>query len=893
MPNWKKVVVSGSDATLNSLNLTSTGSGQTVLDIQGSQGQLFSITDDLTGDIFSISDISGVPIFNINASGATTFDGYVPDNSKLKFGDSGDLEIYHDGSHSRIKDAGTGNLVINASSFVLNNSADSKNMIIATDGGATSLYCNGSLKLATTSTGVAVTGQAAFTGDVQLLTSTGEYSLYGTANGQTALYNNGVKKFETGTTGVTITGNANFSGFVLDGNTITGINDSGEFDDNDSHIMTSAGVNDRIDTRISGLTSNTGTVTNIISGNVNTLTKSGTTSVTLTPNVGAVSNGGGNLATGDHIYDHVTTRISGLTSNTGTITHSGTINADEFAVWKNTTSLAAASAAEVRTALNVANGATNVTNNSQISNGRGFTTNTGTTTASNTQTFTNKSGNISQWTNNSGYTTNTGTTTPSNSQTFTNKGGNISQWTNNSGYTTNTGTLTPSGTINADEFAVWKSGTALTAATAAEMRTALNVPNTTTVITNNNQLTNGAGYITDGNTNWNNSYGFVTTSGNTIIGTDSDISTSGATIINRLDMTDGVITAHGTRTLTLANLGYTGATNANNITNNNQLSNGAGYITSFTNTVDMGDGFIIEDGDGTEVRITENKEVKFVEGTGIDINWTDTSTGSDGDPYDLQITNTAPAGSTHLNSNTTKSDVGLSNVANESRATILGGNLTGKINNVAVADVTGGAALGKSANQDSTSTIRSGTTKANVGLSNVTNESKSTMFASAALTGNPTATTQAANNNSTRIATTAYVQTEISDLIGGAPGALDTLNELAAAIGDDASYASSITTALGGKLSTSGKAADSEKVDGINGASLLRSDADDSFSGGLVSTARDEGIFGIYDSTKTDHIWSMGTSYKNHASGTNFGNLYGLAYKHTITQQVVQWRVDT
>ena len=62
---------------------------------------------------------------------------------------------------------------------------------------------------------------------------------------------------------------------------------------------------------------------------------------------------------------------------------------------------------------------------------------------------------------------------------------------------------------------------------------------------------------------------------------------------------------------------------------------------------------------------------------------------------------------------------------------------------------------------------------------------------------------------------------------------------------------------------------------------VLHSDADDSFSGGLTSTSRDEGIFGTYDSTKTDHIWSMGTSYKNHSSGTNFGNLYGLAYKHT------------
>ena len=68
--------------------------------------------------------------------------------------------------------------------------------------------------------------------------------------------------------------------------------------------------------------------------------------------------------------------------------------------------------------------------------------------------------------------------------------------------------------------------------------------------------------------------------GNQIIGTDSDISTSGATIVGNLYMTDGVITSHGTRVLTLANLGYTGATNANYITNNNQLINGSGYQTS-------------------------------------------------------------------------------------------------------------------------------------------------------------------------------------------------------------------------------------------------------------------------------------------------------------------------
>ena len=45
--------------------------------------------------------------------------------------------------------------------------------------------------------------------------------------------------------------------------------------------------------------------------------------------------------------------------------------------------------------------------------------------------------------------------------------------------------------------------------------------------------------------------------------------------------------------------------------------------------------FVLEDGDGTEVTITRNKEVKFVEGGGVDINWTDTDNGTDSDPYDL------------------------------------------------------------------------------------------------------------------------------------------------------------------------------------------------------------------------------------------------------------------
>ena len=87
-------------------------------------------------------------------------DGYFPDNAKLTFGDATtpDLEIYHDGSHSRIADVGTGHLVINATDFVINNSADSANLLQAIDGGAVNLYFNGSQVFRTVSTGIDVTG---------------------------------------------------------------------------------------------------------------------------------------------------------------------------------------------------------------------------------------------------------------------------------------------------------------------------------------------------------------------------------------------------------------------------------------------------------------------------------------------------------------------------------------------------------------------------------------------------------------------------------------------------------------------------------------------------------------------------------------------------------------
>ena len=72
------------------------------------------------------------------------------------------------------------------------------------------------------------------------------------------------------------------------------------------------------------------------------------------------------------------------------------------------------------------------------------------------------------------------------------------------------------------------------------------------------------------------------------------------------------------------------------------------------------------------------------------------------------------------------------------------------------------------------------------------------------LGGNPTTTTQSAGNDTTRIATTAFVKAAIDATIDSAPGALDTLNELAAAIGDDANFSTTITNSIATKLPLAG-----------------------------------------------------------------------------------------
>lgn len=145
-----------------------------------------------------------------------------------------------------------------------------------------------------------------------------------------------------------------------------------------------------------------------------------------------------------------------------------------------------------------------------------------------------------------------------------------------------------------------------------------------------------------------------------------------------------------------------------------------------------------------------------------------------------------------------------------------------------------------------------------------------------------------------KYATESYVNTAVSNLVDTAPAALNTLNELAAALGDDANfsttvannigaidtrindevmpYIASVETIANGKLDATAKAADSNLLDGINSTSFLRSDQADTMSGTLtitgsngVSRLRIEGTTPTIDLDDAD-----GDSFYIHVNSNNF-----------------------
>lgn len=100
----------------------------------------------------------------------------VGDNVKALFGDDDDLQIYHDGAGSYVSDSGTGFLFLQGASQIRLQSPSGSNYMIGVDGGASTLYHNNNPKIATTATGIQVTGTALATTDTDT-TNTGSVTL--------------------------------------------------------------------------------------------------------------------------------------------------------------------------------------------------------------------------------------------------------------------------------------------------------------------------------------------------------------------------------------------------------------------------------------------------------------------------------------------------------------------------------------------------------------------------------------------------------------------------------------------------------------------------------------------------------------------------------------------
>ena len=142
------------------------------------------------------------------------------DNAKATFGASNDLQIYHDGNNSRVEDTGTGGLRLIGGNFVSLQSTSGENMVVATENGAVTLYHNNAQKLATTSTGIDVTGSVSASGTV--------YSQYfGSVSDTNTLIQfagsddirfraGGTERLRVKTTGIDVTGTVTSDGLTVD-----------------------------------------------------------------------------------------------------------------------------------------------------------------------------------------------------------------------------------------------------------------------------------------------------------------------------------------------------------------------------------------------------------------------------------------------------------------------------------------------------------------------------------------------------------------------------------------------------------------------------------------------------------------------------------------------------
>tara|TARA_X000000950_G_scaffold1680_1_gene1850 strand:+ start:27493 stop:31980 length:4488 start_codon:yes stop_codon:yes gene_type:complete len=135
---------------------------QTVSDSDASPTTRFAI-DHSTGDINFYEDTGTNAKLTWDSSAESL---NFADNGKAIFGAGSDLQIYHDGTHSVIEDAGTGNLILQSNGTQVSLQSTTELYLTAANNGAVTAYHNGSAKLSTTSTGIDVTGTVTASGTI-------------------------------------------------------------------------------------------------------------------------------------------------------------------------------------------------------------------------------------------------------------------------------------------------------------------------------------------------------------------------------------------------------------------------------------------------------------------------------------------------------------------------------------------------------------------------------------------------------------------------------------------------------------------------------------------------------------------------------------------------------
>jgi hypothetical protein len=146
----------GSDAITDGSIVNADISPSAAIDISKLNGVTATATELNYNDITTLGTVEASKVVTADANGDVTF----PDGEKALFGTGSDLQIYHSGSQSVIADAGTGNLLIQADELLVQNTAGDANYIrcVSSDESVQLRFAN-STKLATTSTGVDVTGE--------------------------------------------------------------------------------------------------------------------------------------------------------------------------------------------------------------------------------------------------------------------------------------------------------------------------------------------------------------------------------------------------------------------------------------------------------------------------------------------------------------------------------------------------------------------------------------------------------------------------------------------------------------------------------------------------------------------------------------------------------------